>query len=36
MVRSLIRRVLGRQDVGVSNSTLELPPATPEIGLGQW
>jgi len=27
MVRSLIRRVLGRQDVGVSNSTLELPPS---------
>ncbi len=27
MVRSLIRRVLGRQDVGVSNDPLELPPS---------
>jgi len=27
MVRSLIRRVLGRQDVGVSNAPLELPPS---------
>ena len=27
MVRSLIRRVLGRQDVGVSNASLELPPS---------
>ncbi|MGB0874517.1 MAG: coproporphyrinogen III oxidase, partial [Synechococcus sp.] len=27
MVRSLIRRVLGRQDVGVSKAPLELPPS---------